>query len=144
MRQIIYDDSERMKCWAAAHYHDAAVEDDSHTLGLEYDNKLICVVLYNGFTRHSCSMHIVTDGLKRWADRRFLAAAFGYPFIQLGLNRVTAFVPAKNTAALMLDMRLGFQPEGRMLEALGGDDLIVLGMLRRHCKWIDERYRHGR
>lgn len=138
MARIIYNDPERLKDWARGHYPDAAVDGDTHSMGMEIDGKLVVVTLYNGFTEHNCSMHVVSDGGRQWCSRGFLAAAFAYPFRQLGLSRVTAYVPAKNTAALMLDLRLGFKPEGRMVEAMGDDDLIVLGMLRRECKWLPE------
>lgn len=144
MGRLIYNENDRLKAWAVERYPDAAVEEDSHAMGYEVDGELVVVVLYNGFTTHCCSMHVVSDGKSRWPSRGFLAAAFAYPFEQLGLHRVTAYVPAKNTAALMLDLRLGFQPEGRMVEALPDDDLIVLGMLRRNCKWLPGVLTNGR
>ena len=138
MARIIYNDPERLKDWAIEHYPDAAVDGDTHSIGMEIDGQIVVVTLYNNFTDHNCSMHVVSDGSRRWCSRGFLAAAFAYPFHQMGLSRVTAYVPAKNTAALMLDLRLGFKPEGRMVEAMGDDDLIVLGMLRRDCIWLPE------
>ncbi|MND20848.1 hypothetical protein D3C76_48140 [compost metagenome] len=144
MATIIYNDPERMKDWAVAHYEDAAVSGDTHSMGMEIDGELVVVCLFNNFTPHMCNMHVVSDGSRRWCSRGFLAAAFSYPFIQLDLSRVTAYVPAKNTAALMLDLRLGFKPEGRLTEAMGDDDLIVLGMLRRDCIWLPEDLKHGR
>jgi RimJ/RimL family protein N-acetyltransferase len=143
MARIIYNDPERLKDWAVEHYPDAAVDGDTHSIGMEIDGQLVVVTLYNNFTPHMCNMHVVSDGGRRWCTRGFLAAAFAYPFHQLGLNRVTALVPAKNKAALKLDMWLGFKPEGTMAEAMGDDDLIVLGMLRRDCIWLPEE-QHGR
>jgi len=144
MMELIYNDPTRLMDWAISHYADAAVDGDTHTLGLEQDGRIVVVTLYNHFTAWNCAMHVVSDGSKRWCNRGFLAAAFSYPFLQLDLHRVTAYVPAKNLAALKLDISLGFRPEGLLCEAMGDDDLVVLGMLRRNCMWIPEDLRHGR
>ena len=136
MGRLIYNEPERLKDWALAQYPEASVHGDTHSMGMEVDGELVVVCLFNSFTKHDCAMHVVSNGGRRWCNRGFLAAAFAYPFVQLGLSRVTAYVPAKNTSALMLDLRLGFKPEGRMVEALGDDDLVVLGMLKRECTWL--------
>ena len=144
MGRIIYDEQARLLDWAAAHYADAAVDGDTYAIGLEQSGEIVGVVLYNNFLEVACNMHVVSDGKRRWLTRDFLVHAFAYPFIQLGLNRVTAMVPASNTDALTLDLKLGFQLEGRMTEAMPGDDVVILGMLRRHCKWIPEGFNYGR
>lgn len=138
MAELIYNDPERLKAWALERYPDAAVDGDTHALGYEIDGQLVVVCLFNCFTRWECNMHVVSNGSRRWCSRGFLAAAFAYPFIQLGVQRVTALVPAKNTDALVLDLRLGFVPEGVKRSAYGDDDLVVLGMLRGNCKWLPE------
>lgn len=143
MGELIYDDSSRLKDWAVERMPDVPVGGDAHTLGLLVDGKLAVVVIYESFTPHMCSMHVVTDNGRRWCSRGFLAAAFAYPFKQLGLSRVTALIPASNTKALNMDVRLGFKPEGVMRKGLGNDDLIVLGMLRDECIWLPKENRHG-
>lgn len=140
----IRTDRDKLLDWAASRYDDNAIDSDTHAIGVEVDGKIHAVAMYNCFTDISCNIHVVSDGGKRWASRTFLREAFAYPFVQLGLKRLTALVPAKNTDALTLDLRLGFQVEGRMAEATDNDDLVVLGMLRRNCIWIPEEYRHGR
>jgi RimJ/RimL family protein N-acetyltransferase len=75
--------------------------------------------------------------------RDFLRVAFRYPFVQLGCNRVTGYVPASNADALRFDLNLGFKIEGRMREAIEtGEDVLVLGMLRGECRFIQMR-KHG-
>ena len=137
-QRLIYNDPDRLKGWALELDPDAVSGGDVHSMGMEIDGELVVVVLFNDFSPWNCSMHVVSDGSRRWCSKGFLAAAFAYPFRQLGLNRVTAYVPAKNIDALVLDTKLGFSFEGRMAEALGNDDLIVLGMLRRNCMWLRE------
>lgn len=140
----IRTDKDELLEWAAARYDDNAIDSDTHAIGVEVDGLIQAVAMYNCFTDISCNIHVVSDGGRRWASRTFLREAFAYPFVQVGLKRLTALVPAKNTDALTLDLRLGFQVEGRMAEATDNDDLVVLGMLRRNCIWIPEEYRHGR
>lgn len=144
MGHRIRTDGAALLDWAAAHYDNNAIDNDTHALGVEVDGQLEAVAMYNNFTRVGCNIHIVSNRGKRWASRAFLHAAFAYPFIQLNLKRLTALVPGKNTDALTLDMRLGFQVEGRMAEATDDDDLVILGMLRRNCIWIPEEHRNGR
>ena len=137
-------DTEPLLEWVQSRYDNNAIDGNTHALGIELDGQLVAVAMYNGFTNTSCAIHIVSDGGRRWALRSFLEVAFHYPFVQMGLNRVTAYVPASNIDALILDLRLGFQIEGTMREGTEGDDLVVMGMLRRNCKWINEDERHGR
>lgn len=130
--------------WAASRYDNNAIDNETHALGIQVDGVIRAVAMYNGFNNVACSIHVVSDGGKRWAHRAFLEAAFAYPFVQLGLKRVTAYVPSKNTDAVILDLRLGFKLEGVMRGATEGDDLIVMGMMRENCAWITEEQRNGR
>ena len=118
--------------------------DDAKVIGASFDGDLRAVVVYDGFSECDCNMHIASDGSARWLSRGFLRAVFAYPFIQLGLRRVTGLVPAKNERALNFDLRLGFEHEGLCRDALPDDDIIVLGMRRSVCPYIPEEYRHAR
>lgn len=144
MGELIYNQTDRLKDWALQRLPDVPANGDAHFMGLEVDGELVVVVLYESFTPHMCSMHVVSDNGRRWCTRGFLAAAFAYPFIQLGLARVTALIPASNAKALSMDIRLGFKPEGVMRGGLGNDDLVVMGMLRSECVWLPKESRHGR
>lgn len=142
MALIIRSDSDALLQWAAAQYPQNSIDEHTRAIGIERDGEIQGVAFFNQFTDISCNIHLVTNGKRVWANREFLCEVFAYPFVRLGLKRLTAYVPAKNHAAINLDLRLGFQVEGRMIEANGDDDLIVLGMLRRNCIWIPEGYRH--
>ena len=105
-------------------------------IGLERDGELVAAVIYNFYSDCDIAMHIAAVPGRRWLNREFLRAAFRYPFVQLEVQRVTGYVPEKNVDALRFDLHLGFVQEGRMREALpGGEDVIVLGMLERECRW---------
>jgi len=130
--------------WAGPRNDAGVIPADTVAIGVEDDQgNIMAVVYYNHFTTYNCSMHVVSSGAGRWLTRGFLAAVFAYPFVQLKLNRVTAYVRSRNERALRLDTGIGFRFEGRMVRAAGDDDLIVLGMLRENCTWIPEEHRHG-
>ncbi|MEY2654268.1 MAG: Burkholderia virus Bcepmigl [Pseudomonadota bacterium] len=100
------------------------------------DGAIRAVVIYSRFSKANCEMSVASDGSGHWVTREFWRAAFGYPFLQCGLVRVTAIVEHDNEAALKMDFRLGFVQEGRIRLWTGEKDGIVLGMLKSECRWI--------
>ena len=140
MGQMRYEGQEEMVSWAQK-VIGCQFRPDAKAIGLEGDNGLQAVTVFDGFSQCDCNIHVASDGSGRWMTREFLFHSFAYPFIQLGLRRVTGLVPAKNEAALRLDLHLGFEHEGRCRNALPDDDIIVLGMLRENCRFIPRDYR---
>jgi len=105
-------------------------------IGLEQDGMIIAGVLYDNFTRVNIDAHIAGEG-RRWMTKRFLGEMFRYPFVQLGVARITCRIAASNADSLRLCQHMGFTWEGRIREALpDGEDLLILGMLRRECRWL--------
>jgi RimJ/RimL family protein N-acetyltransferase len=93
-------------------------------------------IVFERYTGESIELHIGANPSKRWLTREFLNLWFHYPFVQLGVNRITANIATKNTSARKLAEHLGFIKEGLLREAMGGDDLIAYGMLKRECRFI--------
>jgi RimJ/RimL family protein N-acetyltransferase len=104
-------------------------------IGWSRNDKIFCGVVYNHYSGTDIAMHVAGEG--QWATPAVLRAFFFYPFVQLKCQRVTALVGLKNARCLTLVERLGFVPEGRMREGLPGDDLMIFGMLRRECRWLE-------
>jgi RimJ/RimL family protein N-acetyltransferase len=137
MFKLIYGEDERLLPWATERVGLDGFRSDARTIGYERDGELCAVAVFDGFSSVDCNIHIASDGSRRWLTREFLTAAFSYPFIQCGLRRVTGLVPAKNADALRFDQHLGFRREGYHHKAASnGGDLISLGMLREHCRFI--------
>mgnify|MGYP006270088305 CR=1 FL=1 len=134
--RLIYGEEDRLLPWAQERVG-VTFRRDAYTIGLEKDEDLVAVVVYDTFSAAECCMHIASDGTKGWMNKSLLLAAFAYPFKQLGFRRVTGLVPAKNKEALAFDEHLGFVREGYHPHACPDDDLISLGMLREHCRFID-------
>lgn len=102
------------------------------------------VVGYFNYDGLSVEGAIAAADKRRWANRGFIEKAFDYPFNQLGVKRFVVRVEETNREAFELDKRLGFVEEGRLREASpDGNDIIILGMLRRECRWLDQKRPEG-
>lgn len=133
---LIYGQEDRLLPWAQERIG-VDFRKDAKTLGLEKDGVIVAVVVFDNFSDYDLSMHIASDGSKLWLNKALLISAFSYPFIQLGLPRVTGMVPAENEDALRFDEHLGFVREGYHPKAgPGGKDLISMGMMREACRFI--------
>lgn len=105
-------------------------------IGLEKDGELIAGVLYEGFNGHNVWMHVAANDDGHWLNRRFLRAAFEYPFEQLELKRVSGFVAASNERARRFDEHLGFELEATLSGAAhDGGDALVYVMWRDKCRF---------
>ena len=104
------------------------------------DTILRGVVGYDGFNGASVVMHMA--GEPGWIDKAMLHAAFDYPFNEMGCNQVLAFVPSGNTAALEIDVRLGFEVVTELQGAHPDGSLFVMRMTRDNCKWLSSRRPH--
>lgn len=103
-------------------------------IGEERDGKLCRAVVYTNASPTNVVTSIV---LEAPLTRRFLYAVFYYPFVQLGVRRITALVEAWNRRSIDLVEHLGFVAEGRMREAaLEGGDVIVYGLMRSDCRFL--------
>lgn len=130
-----------MLSWAAERIGVLCFRSDAQCLGYLNNDTLCAVVVYDTFSACDCCMHIASDGSSRWLTRELLIAAFSLAFKTFRLRRVTGLVPKKNTQALSFDKKLGFNFEGCCREAMIDDDLIILGMLRRNCRFIPPSWR---
>lgn len=155
MRQVIYGDDERFTEWAAGRVGIASFRSDAQAIGLvraddvgepggdrdSAGRRILASVVFDGFSDTDCNMHVSSDGSRQWLNREYLVRCFAFPFLQCHLRRVTGLVPAKNADALRFDLHLGFRLEGRCRDALPDDDVIVLGMTRKECRFIPKEYR---
>jgi RimJ/RimL family protein N-acetyltransferase len=138
--RVIYGEENRLLPWARERIG-IEFRRDAYTIGLERGGEIVAVVVFDSFSKADCSMHVASDGTSKWMSKSLLLASFAYPFVQLGLRRVTAMVPADNEAALRLDEHLGFVREGYHPHATETGDLVSLGLLREACKFIAPEHR---
>lgn len=143
-RRIVYghlsqDWSDKELCqWAAGQIGaGGGFSPDARAMGIEIDGEMAAVTIWNCFELHNCLMSIASDNKKRWMTREFLFRSFAYPFLQLGLDRVTTKSDERNAPSIRLALHLGFTAEGRLRNAAGsGFDDIVFGLLKEECRWI--------
>ena len=139
--RLVYGDEKRLLPWAQERVG-FVFRRDAYTIGLERDGELVAVVVFDNFSEADVNMHIASDGTAKWMNKELLLASFAYPFVQLGLRRITGMVPAKNTVALSFDEHIGFVREGYHPHALPDDDVVSLGMLRKDCRFIPKEFRN--
>jgi RimJ/RimL family protein N-acetyltransferase len=102
--------------------------------------EITAVTVYNHYyPEASVEMSIAAAEGRRWLTRSFLAESFRIPFIQWNMRRVGVSIAADNAPSIRFAAHLGFIPEGRIREGHSvGVDLLLLGMLKRECKWIGQ------
>lgn len=71
-----------------------------------------------------------------WACEKLFEISLNFVYNTLQVNRLTAGVYCWNEPSLKVLRRLGFRKEGVLREYKGKDDLIIMGMLRRECKYL--------
>lgn len=135
MRKLIYTRKAELLDWAAR-VIGCPFEASSHAIGFETDGRLRAVSVFDHFSDGDCAVHVASDGSRHWLARHFLMATFAYPFLDRQQPRATSLIPASNKASLSFCQKIGFSVEGKMRQAAGTDDLIVLGMLRDECRWL--------
>lgn len=141
MKRIIWHQPERIMLFVAQRVDEEFFRDYT-ALGLEKDGELVAGVLFTNYTKAGIVMHVASDGSRHWMTPAFLAAAFRYPFIQLGCRRVTGLVRLDNERAMHFDERLGFRREGVLRAgATDGCDMVLYGMLKSECRFLGERLR---
>lgn len=106
-------------------------------IGRVKDGKIVAGVLYEDTNGVNVFCHIAGEG--RWANRHFLWLIFHYPFVQLGLNRITTVIEPQNTVSQEFTQRLGFEIETKLKDSHPLGDLWVLRMFKRDCRWLEKK-----
>lgn len=101
---------------------------------------IIAGVVYHDFHPHfrTVAMSVAAVPKTSWLTRQHLATFFGYPFEQLGCERITSIVARKNKHAREFNERLGFKYEGCARRGFYPDDAMLYGMLKSECRWIGQ------
>ena len=108
---------------------------DCHWISNIGDNGIILgVVIMSRFSPWNCELSVVSIS-PRFLTRELLRVVFNYLFNQIGLVRATSVIETDNEKALKLNRGLGFIDEGLLKNWFGSKDGIVLGLLKKDCKW---------
>jgi len=132
-------DQPRLLRWAEERfgYDDCHLPPESEAVGVFDGETVAAVIVYNAHYGHYLSMHVATNGSRRWLTRDILAGIFGYAFQFKGATRINAVVSVKNVAIQILCLKLGFRVEATIrCGADDGTDGILFGMLADECPWL--------
>lgn len=113
---------------------------ETEALGVieEDTGEIHAVIALNAFYAHYASMHVATNGRRRWVTRPVLRAAFGYAFEFKGLRRLNFHVSCKNIEIQVFALKLGLRIEGTTRCGFDdGSDGVLFGMIREECPWIN-------
>ena len=124
--------------WAAARIPGEFDPNETRWMAQLDDGDIVAVVMYTSFSRFDCCMHLAT-ARKDWANKEFLHKAFAYPFIDMALERVTFATDSSNEAAIRLHKKLGAKYEGTLRRFHGFRDMVIHGMLKDECKFLEEK-----
>lgn len=92
-------------------------------------------VIYENFNGKTVWMHVAGKGAN-WLTRKFLHAVFDYPFNQMGLPAVRAYVEASNQRSVKFCRHVGFNPEAMLYGAASdGGDVHLFVMRREWCRY---------
>ncbi len=115
--------------WSDGKFSAIGIEDN--------DSGIRVAVIYDQHFSPNICAHIASDGSKRWATKKFLRLIFSYPFLQLGVGRITAPVKSSNKSARAFLEKAGFKLEGVIRHInKDGSDRLLYGMLANECRWI--------
>jgi hypothetical protein len=135
-RRLIYDQPDRVSQWV---YSRLPYSDDATAfcaIGLEHAGELVAGVVYNSYTGFDIDMSAATVPHLLWRPH-WLVPIFRYPFAQLRCRRVSAGAASRNRASIAVLLHLGFKPEGCKRNALPDDDLLLFGMKREECRYLE-------
>ncbi len=131
---LVFGEDEAVMAWVAKRTHVSSFG-SARTIGIAYGNRFIAGVVYSNYREGNIEVSIAADQ-PGWCRRGILRALFAYPFLEANCRRITCIIPAGNAKSLRLCRGLGFKVEGLCREAFGSVDGILLGLLKRECKWL--------
>lgn len=141
MKEVVFQPAAEIVAWVADRIPDASFRDDAKAIGISRDGVLVGGVVFDTFSDSSCFISVASDGSAHWMNKEFILTVFAYPFLQLGLKRLTAVISEDNAASLNFVQAFGFRDEGRLREAAPkGEDLRVFGLLRRECRHLPHTF----
>jgi RimJ/RimL family protein N-acetyltransferase len=141
--RLIYGGQSELLDWANARIPHATFSIELSTaIGVaDREGAIAAVWVFYEFSTGGCFVHIASNGNPlSWLGRNpreILTPIAAYPFIQCKFRRASCAIAAPNRRALALAERVGFRREGLIREGgPEGEDLVLLGMLRRECPWL--------
>lgn len=114
---------------------------DLKMIGWVKNNKLAMVVGFNGFFGKICNIHVAMLPEFHFTPKVMLKEVFNYVFNTSQRELVLGILNSNNHEAIRYDEHLGFTELSRIpgMHDEGGD-VVVLGMYKQDCKYLEEGY----
>jgi hypothetical protein len=110
---------------------------------LQDDCTPVAVLALDTWSANGVEGSFATDGSKRWAQREFIQACYGYVFDVCGKHRLTMVTAVENDAMNRLHTALGHTNEGRLRDwFMEDEDAFVWSFTRRD--WQASRWHPSR
>jgi RimJ/RimL family protein N-acetyltransferase len=138
MTELIFGKDDELAAWAEANYPECAPLSRPLTaIGVASSaGEMLGVAIYHNFRQNDVEITFVT-ATPRWATSGNISAILHYPFIQLGVQRMTAITAKANKKARKLLTGLGFVLEGTHPYAHAGKTACTYGLYSETAqKWI--------
>lgn len=110
-------------------------------IGWERSGELVAGAVYMNCNGVNIDVHVASDCSKRWLVPSALRFAFAYPFVQLGVRRITAEIGEGNTNSRQFAEHLGFELECQKQDAHPTGAICVYKLRRENCRFL--RIAHG-
>lgn len=135
--RVLFGADETVAAWVARSIPGYTVGPGARALGVVQGGDLIAGAIYERYNGVHMEVAITARTGAPWATRQTLKHLFGYPFVQMQCEAITALVPMTNLESLNLATKLGFEMEALVkFAAPDGSPMVVLKMFRDQCKWI--------
>lgn len=152
MSELVFDQDSIVGQWVASripHIQTSENLGDFVAIGVvNSDGNEIAGIVYNNYRHTNIELQFASEDPK-WATPRTIGLLLSYPFIQLGVPRVTCICNKRNKRIRRFLEGVGFKNEGTIRETLPMPDgklenAIIYGMIRREAeRWL-ERVNYGK
>lgn len=106
-------------------------------MGWRRDGELVAGVIFENINKHNCWAHVAAVEGGAWLVRRALWRPFTYAFQICGVDRISGYIEASNTASRRFAEHLGFRQEAVLSGAAeDGGDVFIYVMWKQECRYV--------
>ncbi len=134
---MLYDQSEAVARWAGERL---GIENwgPCTAIGIVRDDHLVGAAVFNNYVWPNIEISFVTTS-RHWGTPQCVRAIMRYPFLQLGVRRLTSTTSEDNRPTRAFLLRMGFKQEGLHRDALPNGHAVSYGLLRADAeRWLTE------
>jgi len=138
MTQLVFNRDDELAQWAEIIYPDCApLSRPLTSIGIANSKgEILGVAIYHNFRQNDVEVTFITT-TPRWATLGNVRALLHYPFIQLGVQRMTAITGKSNKKARKFLSGIGFLLEGTHPYAAKGKTACTYGIyLNNAQRWL--------